>query len=70
MLWDAKFKYGKDSAAARVLAVEDDVAAKAWLEAAGDPGSLETLCDAPSRGPFWRRSCKALAKAFSCVRTK
>ena len=74
MLWDAKLRYGRERAAARVLdvVVED---AEEWFVVVGEPGVLgmptapDILFDCPCFGACCRRSCSALARAFSCVRT-
>ena len=71
---DVKFREPKDSAAASPLE-EDAVAVdgrSGTVVGVVSPavGTEETLCEAPCRGGFCLRSCKALARAFSCVRTK
>ena len=76
MLWEAKVKYGRESAAARVLEVVADEAEDAWFVVVGDPVVADppitpaTICDEPCLGACCRRNCKAFARAFSCVRTK
>jgi len=67
MFWDVKFRYGSDSAAAKLAAVEEDEA----VELAGT-GVLPPVAALEPCGCFglWRWSCRALARAFSCVRTK
>lgn len=67
-----KFKAPKESADASPL--DEDAPEVAGRSATvGEVRPLvvteDTLCDAPCRGVFCFRSCKALAKAFSCVRT-
>lgn len=39
ILWDAKVKYGRERAAARVLAVEEEEAEEVWFEIEGDGGT-------------------------------
>jgi len=39
ILWDANVKYGRERAAARVLAVVDDDAEEVWFETVGDGGT-------------------------------
>lgn len=71
---DVKFREPKDSAAASPLE-EDAVAVdgrSGTVVGVVSPavGTEDTLCEAPCRGGFCLRSCRALARAFSCVRTK
>lgn len=71
---DVKFREPKDSAAASPFE-EDAVAVdgrSGTVVGVVSPavGTEDTLCEAPCRGGFCLRSCKALARAFSCVRTK
>lgn len=73
-LWDVKFRVPRDRAAARVPDVEEEVAGRSGNVGEEADKALagidETLCDAPCRGEFCLRNCKAFASAFSCVRTK
>ena len=62
IFWDVKFKAPKDNAAARVEEVEENV------EDGGDATVGEVGGNAFLEG--WRLSCRAFARAFSCVRTK
>jgi hypothetical protein len=73
-LCEAKFRDPKDKAAASVLDVDDDVAGRSGM-VVGEVDSAtvetdETLWEDPWRMVFCLRNCKALARAFSCVRTK
>lgn len=77
ILWDAKVRYGRERAAARVLDVEEEEAEEGGFVAVGDVGVAElptapvvAFCDEPFFGACWRRNCRAFASAFSCVRTK
>lgn len=71
---DVKLREPKDKAAASPF--DDDAVAVAGRSGTvvGDMrpvvGTEETLCEAPCRGGVCLRSCKALANAFSWVRTK
>ncbi len=72
-LCEVKFKVPSDRAAANVLDVDDEVNGRSG--AVGDVARLtvetdETLWEEPCRGAFCLRNCSALARAFSCVRTK
>ncbi len=68
-------RYGRESAAARVLEVEVDE--DGWL-VIGEPGTagvptapdILELVEGAFLGVCCRRSWRALARAFSCVRTK
>lgn len=67
-----KFSEPKDKAEARPLDEDaPDVAGRSGT--VGDERPLvvteETLCEAPCRGVFCFRNWRALARAFSCVRT-
>lgn len=61
MFCEVNFNAPKDNAAARVREVEEKEV-PALEELVGDCG-VTAFFD-------WRRSCKAFASAFSCVRTK
>lgn len=70
MLWLAKFRYGRESAAASVLDVkvedeEDDGGLMTAVVLAGDPSAPEWLCDRPCPGDCCFRSWRAFARAFS-----
>lgn len=70
---DVKFRAPNDSAEARPFDEDaPDVAGRSGTvgDARPLPVMEDTLCDAPCLGGFCFRSCKALAKAFSFVRTK
>lgn len=76
ILCEAKVKYGRERAAARVLDVVEEDAEDGGFVVVGDPGiadpptAPDTPCDDPFLGVCCRRNCRALASAFSCVRTK
>ena len=72
-LCDVKFKEPREKAAARVLEVDADVDGRSG--GGGDDGTTtgdteETLWEEPWRGTFCLLNWSALARAFSCVRTK
>jgi len=62
MLWDVNVRYGRERAAAKVAEVED---AEDGLDGEVAPPTAVDPCFG-----FWRCNCRALASAFSCVRTK
>lgn len=69
-LWEVKFRDPRDRAAARELDVEEEVEGRSGRVLVEElVGSDETLWEGPCRGAVCRRNCKALARAFSCVRT-
>ena len=76
MLCEAKVRYGKESAAARVLDVVADEAEDGGFVAVGDPGiagpptTPDILVEEPCLGVCCRRNWRAFARAFSWVRTK
>lgn len=69
-LWEVKFRVPSDKAAARVLVVEEAVD--------GRSGRVADLWGIVTELVLWddlcrtsrRWNCRALARAFSCVRTK
>jgi hypothetical protein len=71
ILWEANVRYGRESAAARVLDVVADEAEDGWFVVAGDPGMADPptapdiLDDEPCLGVCCRRSWRAFASAFS-----
>ena len=71
MLWLAKFRYGRESAAASVLDVkvedaEDDGGLMTVVAVlVGAPNAPEWLCDRPCPGDCCFRSWRAFARAFS-----
>lgn len=72
-MWDVKFRLPSERAAASVLDVEAEVDGRSGIDGEGGmgPGEIDdTLCDVPWRGAFCLRNWRALARAFSCVRTK
>lgn len=72
-LCDVKLSEPSDKAAASVLDVDADVEGRSGTigEAGTTTGATDdTLWEEPWRGAFCRRNCKALARAFSWVRTK
>ena len=76
MLWEANVKYGRERAAASVLDVVVEEADDGWVVFVGDAGTADPptapaiLCEEPFFGSCCRFSCRAFARAFSCVRTK
>jgi hypothetical protein len=75
ILWDVKERYGNERAAARVFDVVEEEAEDGWFVTVGDgridpPTAPEMLFEEPCLGVCCRRSCRAFARAFSCVRTK
>ena len=45
ILWDAKVRYGRERAAARVLDVEEEDAEVVWFEIEGDGGTAGPATD-------------------------
>lgn len=72
MLWDAKVRYGRERAAARVLDVVEDEAEEGTVgeSGVGIPTAPDILFEEPCLGACCRRNWRAFARAFSCVRTK
>jgi len=72
MFWDAKSRLGRESAEARVFEVVLEEAVEGWFVIVGDIGDSPTTLGrgVPFLGACCRLSCKAFARAFSCVRTK
>lgn len=70
-LWEVKLKEPSDRAAASPEEVEADVDGRSG-SVEGDWGTVTelTLCEEPWRETVCRLNCRALASAFSCVRTK
>ena len=68
LLCEVKFSDPNESAEARALVVEEEVEGRSGT--VGDRGTWTepTLWEAPWRAGC-RRNCRALARAFSCVRT-
>jgi len=69
MLCDAKVRYGRERAAAKVFDVVEEEEGEGGSSVDPPPGP-ETLFDEPCLGACCRRNCRAFARAFSCVRTK
>jgi hypothetical protein len=68
-LWDAKFSDPRDKAVAKALEVDADVEGRSGREGVDcEAVIVDILWLGPCRGCL--RICKALASAFSCVRTK
>jgi len=77
MLCEAKVRYGRERAAARVLDVVAEEAEEGGFVVVGDIGVVawaptepDMLGEGPCLGACWRRSWRAFARAFSWVRTK
>ena len=77
MVWEAKASDGSDKAAARVLAAEfEEEVLVGMLAVIGEAGGVPSPCSVTAVGVVCPcldgcfRSCRALASAFSCVRTK
>jgi len=67
MLWLAKFRYGRERAAASALdvKVEEDGGLEAVVGLLGTPTAPDMLGDWPCLGACCFLNCKALARAFS-----